>query len=84
MRRRAGAADVRQSRQGQPGADIVVAADDARFVAVRRLMTRVEDQPLATQLELEAQALTRIAATADAREVLTAFAEKRTPVFRGE
>lgn len=47
-------------------------------------MTRVEDQPLATQLELEAQALTRIAATADAREVLTAFAEKRTPVFRGE
>ena len=54
------------------------------FGEMRRLMTSVEDQPLETQLELEAQALARIAATADAREGLTAFAEKRKPVFRGE
>jgi 2-(1,2-epoxy-1,2-dihydrophenyl)acetyl-CoA isomerase len=47
------------------------------------LLTSVEDQPLETQLELEAQALARSAATEDAREGLTAFAEKRTPIFKG-
>ncbi len=50
---------------------------------MRRLLTSVEDQPLETQLELEAQALARMAATADAREGLTAFWEKRKPQFKG-
>ena len=54
------------------------------FGEMRRLMASVADQPLETQLELEAQALARTAATADAREGLTAFAEKRKPIFRGE
>ena len=54
------------------------------FGEMRRLMTTVEDQPLATQLELEAQALSRISGTADAREGLTAFVEKRKPQFKGE
>lgn len=53
------------------------------FGEMRRLLTSVEDQPLETQLELEAQALARSAATADAREGLTAFAAKRKPVFVG-
>ena len=53
------------------------------FGEMRRLMTSVEDQPLETQLELEAQALARIARTADAREGLTAFAERRKPSFKG-
>lgn len=53
------------------------------FGEMRRLLSSVEDQPLETQLELEAQALARSAATADAREGLRAFAERRTPVFRG-
>ncbi|WP_428630062.1 enoyl-CoA hydratase/isomerase family protein [Sphingopyxis sp.] len=50
---------------------------------MRRLLTSVTDQPLEAQLELEAQALARSAGTADAREGLTAFAEKRKPVFQG-
>lgn len=53
------------------------------FGEMRRLLTSVEDQPLETQLELEAQALARMAATRDAREGLTAFAERRKPVFGG-
>jgi 2-(1,2-epoxy-1,2-dihydrophenyl)acetyl-CoA isomerase len=53
------------------------------FGEIRRLLMSVEDQPLEAQLELEAQALARCAATADAREALTAFAEKRRPVFKG-
>ena len=54
------------------------------FGEMRRLLTTVEDQPLAAQLELEAQALSRISATADAREGLTAFLAKRKPQFKGE
>ena len=53
------------------------------FGEMRRLMTSVQDQPLETQLELEAQALARTAGTADAREGLTAFAERRKPAFKG-
>ncbi|MEY2926062.1 MAG: hypothetical protein RL367_539 [Pseudomonadota bacterium] len=53
------------------------------FGEMRRLLTSVEDQPLEAQLELEAQALARSAGTADAREGLTAFWEKRKPVFKG-
>ena len=53
------------------------------FGEMRRLLMTVEDQPLETQLELEAQALARSAGTADAREGLTAFAARRKPVFRG-
>lgn len=50
---------------------------------MRRLLGSVEDQPLEAQLELEAQALARVAGTADAREGLTAFGEKRKPQFKG-
>jgi 2-(1,2-epoxy-1,2-dihydrophenyl)acetyl-CoA isomerase len=53
------------------------------FGEIRRLLTSVEDQPLETQLELEAQALARSAGTADAREGLTAFWEKRKARFTG-
>lgn len=53
------------------------------FGEIRRLFSSVEDQPLEAQLELEAQALARCAGTEDAREALTAFVEKRKPVFKG-
>ena len=51
---------------------------------IRRLLCSVADQSLDSQLELEALALARIAGTADAREGLTAFTEKRKPRFEGK
>ncbi len=51
---------------------------------IRRLFLTVTDQPLEVQLELEAQALSRVAGSADAREGLTAFAAKRAARFTGE
>jgi 2-(1,2-epoxy-1,2-dihydrophenyl)acetyl-CoA isomerase len=53
------------------------------FGEIRRLLMSAEDQPLEAQLELEAQALARIAGTRDARNALTAFAGKRKPEFEG-
>src|SRR5258707_719278 len=53
------------------------------FGEIRRLLLSAEDQPLEAQLELEAQALARIATTADAKNALLAFAHKRKPVFTG-
>lgn len=53
------------------------------FGEIRRLLISAQSQPLETQLEQEAQALARIAATSDARSGLTAFAQKRNPEFRG-
>jgi 2-(1,2-epoxy-1,2-dihydrophenyl)acetyl-CoA isomerase len=69
-----------------------VAAEQARRLAegptraygdVRRLVDRALATPLETQLEDEAQSLTRMAGTADAAEGLRAFVEKRTPTFLG-
>lgn len=50
---------------------------------IRRLMNSVTDQPLETQLELEAQGLARAAGTADAREGIVAFSERRAAQFTG-
>jgi 2-(1,2-epoxy-1,2-dihydrophenyl)acetyl-CoA isomerase len=50
---------------------------------MRRLFLSAQNAPLEAQLELEAQALARMASTEDAREGLTAFAAKRKPVFKG-
>ena len=51
---------------------------------IRRLLARALATPFEAQLEDEAQSLAHLAATADAREGLTAFMEKRAPIFRGE
>ena len=50
---------------------------------IRRLLIKSLGQPFEAQLEDEAQALSRAAGTADAREGITAFVEKRKPQFRG-
>ncbi len=53
------------------------------YGAIKRTMLSARTEPLETQLEHEAQALAELSWSADAREGITAFAERRKPVFKG-
>lgn len=78
----ADAADL--ARAAEQLAVKLAAGPTRAFGEVRRLLLSAETAPLETQLELEAQALSRVGASADAIEGLTAFRQKRKPEFRGE
>ena len=54
------------------------------FGEVRRLFRKSLSQPFEAQLEDEAQALSLISGSTDAREGIMAFVEKRKPVFVGK
>jgi 2-(1,2-epoxy-1,2-dihydrophenyl)acetyl-CoA isomerase len=54
------------------------------FGGAKRLFHQSTWESLETQMELEAQAIARSGHTADFREGVTAFANKKTPAFRGE
>ena len=71
------------TQRAEAVATTLAAGPTRAFGEIRRLLLSAADQPLETQLELEAQALARVAGTADAREGLTAFLEKRKAVFTG-
>ncbi len=51
---------------------------------IRRLFRKSLRQPFEAQLEDEAQALSKIAATADAREGIVSFVQKRKAAFTGK
>ncbi|MGH8622403.1 MAG: enoyl-CoA hydratase/isomerase family protein, partial [Burkholderiales bacterium] len=51
---------------------------------IKRLVNESHDQALAAQLEAEVEAFARCAATRDFAEGVTAFVEKRKPLFKGE
>ena len=54
------------------------------FGEIKRLVNESPDQTLAAQLEIEIDAFARCAGTRDFAEGVTAFVEKRKPVFRGD
>lgn len=61
----------------------IAAGPTRAFGEIRRLLGSAGHLPLAEQLEAEAQVLSRVAVTADAREGVAAFLQKRPAVFRG-
>ena len=54
------------------------------FSEVKRPVDDSHDRALAAQLEAEVEAFARCAATRDFAEGVTAFVEKRKPLFKGE
>jgi len=52
--------------------------------ASKEAMRRGMDEPLSRALEIEFECYKRVIPTKDRREALAAFAEKRTPVFKGD
>lgn len=54
------------------------------YGAVKRLLSRTFEQSLETQLEVESRNIAAMAASADGREGLDAFLNKRRPVFKGK
>jgi 2-(1,2-epoxy-1,2-dihydrophenyl)acetyl-CoA isomerase len=76
-----------------PDAELATAADSlARelaagptlaFGAAKKLFHQSTWESLETQMELEAQAIARSGRTADFREGVTAFANKKAPTFSG-
>lgn len=54
------------------------------FGVVKRLFHASMTESLETQMEHEAQAIANISRTADTREGIAAFVEKRSPAFTGE
>jgi 2-(1,2-epoxy-1,2-dihydrophenyl)acetyl-CoA isomerase len=61
----------------------LAAGPTAAYGEIRRLLVSAACEPMDVQLEREAQGLARIAGTADAREGLAAFGEKRKAQFVG-
>ena len=53
------------------------------YAETKTLVNRAFEQPLAAHLDAEAQAFARCARTSDLAEGVTAFVEKRKPVFKG-
>ncbi|MBQ0923488.1 enoyl-CoA hydratase/isomerase family protein [Saccharopolyspora endophytica] len=76
-------ADHVVAEQARATAVALAAGPTRAFGEVRRLVARSLATPLETQLEDEAQSLARAAATADAREGISAFAARRQPRFSG-
>jgi 2-(1,2-epoxy-1,2-dihydrophenyl)acetyl-CoA isomerase len=51
---------------------------------VKRLLSQTFEQSLEVQLDIESRHIAGNAASADGREGLDAFVNKRTPEFKGE
>ncbi len=62
-------------------AELVVQASPDSNAAIKRLLTESFDNGLETQMELEGRMIKDCAGSANGREGITAFVEKRTPVY---
>jgi 2-(1,2-epoxy-1,2-dihydrophenyl)acetyl-CoA isomerase len=75
--------DAALAEESEKVARQLAAGPTRAYGEIRRLLNKAFRQPLESQLEDEAQALAAVAGTADAREGITAFVEKRKARFTG-
>ncbi len=76
--------DDRLQAEAAATAGEVAAGPTVALGAARRLFHSGLVETLETQMELETQAIARMATTADGREGVQAFLEKRAPTFSGQ
>ena len=67
--------------EGERVAREIAAGARGSSASVRQLLLASFDNSLETQMELEGRALARCAASADGREGIRAFVDKRNPEF---
>jgi 2-(1,2-epoxy-1,2-dihydrophenyl)acetyl-CoA isomerase len=65
-------------------AEQLAAGPTGTFGAAKRLLLQSGDATLEEQLAREAETISAITATPDAREGILAFVEKRPPAFTGK
>lgn len=75
--------DERLADEGKQTSSRLAAAATGALAAARTLLRQSFETGLETQLEREAQAISRSGASADCREGLDAYFAKRAPDFRG-
>jgi 2-(1,2-epoxy-1,2-dihydrophenyl)acetyl-CoA isomerase len=75
--------DDEVQREAERIARELAAGPTEAYGAIKRLFAQTLDRSLESQLEEEAQTLAAISRTADAREGVKAFVEKRQPAFVG-
>jgi len=75
--------DGEVQREAERIARELAAGPTEAYGAIKRLFSQTLDRSLESQLEEEAQTLAAIAQTADAREGVKSFVEKRKPAFIG-
>ena len=75
--------DGEVQREAERIARELAAGPTEAYGAIKRLFSQTLDRSLESQLEEEAQTLAAIARTADAREGVKSFVEKRKPTFVG-
>ena len=75
--------DALTEEAGKLAAQIANGPTEA-YGEVRRLLLGSYETSLETQLELESRGISRCIGTADGREGLASFIERRKPAFKGE
>lgn len=76
-------ADADLLGEAQGLAQRLASGPTAAFAAVKTLLNGTFEQTLESQMELEARAIAGLAAGHDGQEGISAFFEKRKPVFKG-